>query len=505
MKLKKHQTPQEMDRPERFGFPYFWGIDEEPDPTIGRELPAEFYSRHAMVPLRKTETGEVVVAIADPMRTLPLDIFNAIIQKPIRIICAPTDEIQKAILKRSASSRETTRQILATEPGDRPEHPASSVSGDVLISEPDHPVVIRLVNTLIADAMEFRASDIHLEPERDRLRVRYRIDGLLQDMEHPAAHLRDLIISRIKVLARMELSHRMTPQDGQFSVTWSGHPVDIRVSSVPTPTGDRMVLRLLGARGDIDLETLGMPDSMIAEVDRILSQPQGLFIVAGPTGSGKTTTLYACLKRIDTHNRNTITVEDPVEYELQGISQIHVNGSRKLTFASGLRSLLRQDPDVIMVGEIRDGETAGMALQSALTGHLILTTIHTGDPSAAVIRLLDLGVDPALIAETVTAIMDQRLIRRLCGECARVVHGTARRPIGCSRCRHTGFSGRIGLFRLLHLDDDFRYAIRQGDHARVKELAGERCGNQLIEQAQSLIDTGWTTPEEVQRVWQERS
>ncbi len=486
------------------GFERWNTFPEPPDPGIGPGISPAFLMDNRLIPLRTTETGEIVVAVSDPENTLALDSLAEALNRPLKIVVAPESLIRNALMTRSAETREKSRDLIRSDISDTVESTAGD--GDLLVTDPGHPLVIRLVNSMITEALESRASDIHLEPEKHRLRVRYRIDGLLQDRDHPPGNLRDQVISRIKVLSRMDISNRLTPQDGSFSVSFSGRPIDIRVSAVPTPAGERLVLRLLG-RLDVstDLQSLGMPIPLIARIDEILSRPQGLFIVSGPTGSGKTTTLYAGLERINTRQRNTITLEDPVEYNLEGISQIQVGGSRKFGFAESLRSVLRQDPDIIMVGEIRDRETAGIALQSALTGHLMLTTIHTTDPMATVIRLLDLGVDPPLIAETLSAIMDQRLIRLNCPHCRPPETEPSQPSPGCPRCHETGYAGRTGLFRLLEIDDAIREAIRARNTGRVREIGLARCGDMLRTQAMTLIQTGHTTTAEMERVLKESS
>ncbi len=328
--------------------------------------------------------------------------------------------------ERNSASLERNAALQERNVGDAGKRLTSA--GELLGGDPEEPAVIRVVNAILADAFDLTASDVHLEPMADGLKVRYRIDGLLEDRDMLPDAFREPVVGRIQVMARMDVSNRRQPQDGAFDVTFGGHPVDVRVSTIPTPAGQRVVMRLLDRSGrTVTLETLGMQAGLVESIRKILQRTQGLFLVAGPTGSGKTTTLYACLNRLDIGVRNTITIEDPVEYHVAGVSQVQVGRDRNLGFADGLRSILRQDPDVIMVGEIRDGDTAATALQAALTGHLILSTIHTMDPASAVIRLLDLGVEPPLIAETLAAVMDQRLVRTLCPHCAKPA-GTERSP-----------------------------------------------------------------------------
>ncbi|MCD4655098.1 GspE/PulE family protein [bacterium] len=380
--------------------------------------------------------------------------------------------------------------------------PEIGFSEELLGNDPDHPKIVRLVNTILADAVNCRASDIHLEPDQSGLKIRFRVDGLLEDRDHVPPEFAAPVVSRIKVMAKMDVSRRLEPQDGSCSVTFGGRPVDVRVSTVPTPLGERLVMRLLDRSQQISsLKNLGLPVAFNEPVQQLLKQNQGLFLIAGPTGSGKTTTVYGCLLCIDTLKRNTITIEDPIEYDIKGISQIQVGRDRNLGFADGLRSLLRQDPDIIMVGEIRDNDTAATALKAALTGHLILSTIHTTDPSSAIIRLLDLGVERPLIAETLSAVLDQRLIRTLCPHCSVATgYGHEYQQVGCTHCRNTGWLGRTGLFRFMASTQKLRQHIRAGDHQAVRELVTSTCGSQLAEQANQLLAKGRTTHEEINRV-----
>lgn len=447
----------------------------------------------ALFPMDPRDDGTVEVLAADPSDTLALDVLAAVLDRPVIVRESDRDTIRRKLLHRAESQGERLADITSGAPD---AIDSQIVDRELLGNDPDDPRIIRLVNTVLTDAVKYRASDVHLEPEPSGLRIRYRIDGLLEDIDILPSTTAEPVISRIKVMAAMDVSQRRQPQDGSVSVTYAGHPMDIRVSTVPTPGGERVALRLLQRGGTVNgLDALGVPPRIRDTIDSILEQTQGLFLVAGPTGSGKTTTLYACLERIDTKARNTITIEDPVEYDIPGISQIQVGRSRSFGFADGLRSLLRQDPDVLMVGEIRDGETAGIAFQSALTGHLILSTIHTVDPAAAVIRLLDLGVEPALIAETLGAVMDQRLVRTVCTTCR---GRTGNRS--CPSCRGTGFSGRTGVYRLLKCSPMFQRAIRENNPQKIRDIVDTVCGNDLMQQARDLVQNGHTTDTEIHRV-----
>ena len=476
------------DRYAAMGFQCQDGFTGDVDSSLANELPPTFLNQNRIVPLQRLAGGEILVGVVSPSACVALDALAVVLKAPLRLVILPASEIRRLLLRRSGELRKSAAEILlGAEAGD-----GDTNREDLLDGSNAQALTIQLVNSFIGEAVERRASDIHIEPERQGIRVRYRVDGLLQDAVNPPADMKEYIVSRIKIMAKMDVTQRREPQDGSMQVQFGGEPVDIRISTVPTPFGERVVMRLLGGNRELaDLARLGVPPEMAAALREIWLLPKGLFIVAGPTGSGKTTTLYAALRQIDVAQRNVMTIEDPVEYEIPGISQVQAGGRQGLTFAAGLRSLLRQDPDVMMVGEIRDGETAQIALRSALTGHLILTTIHSDSAAAAVIRLLDLGSDAALIAETLTAILDQRLIRTCCKTCA---------GVGCDACHGTGFAGRRGLFRLVAVDDTLRQLIRASDHDRIRQVMADRHGEAFDQQIRELISKGVTTVKECRRV-----
>lgn len=481
-------------------------MNSQEHPTLHSSITTAWLLRHGLAPVRRRDDGTLDILAADIDTHLPLDVLGAVQQCSVAAVRSDKTAVHAHLMNRAKHLRESVSDLTGRDSADTAVS-IETVPDELLGGDPDNPTVIRVVNAILAEAIRFSASDIHLEPDGPGLRVRYRIDGLLEDQDAIPPAFRDPVVSRIKVMSKIDISTRHQPQDGSFNVTFGGHPMDVRVSTVPTPSGQRVVMRLLDRSGrSVTCEKLGMQPELITSIESILNRSQGLFLAAGPTGSGKTTTLYACLNRIDTAVRNTITIEDPVEYHIAGVSQIQVGRDRNLGFADGLRSVLRQDPDVIMVGEIRDRDTAATALQAALTGHLILSTIHTMDPASAVIRLLDLGVDPPLIAETVTGIMDQRLVRTLCRQCARAVPASSpsgrHEATGCPHCRQTGYSGRTGLFRFLALNPDLRRAIRAADHQAVREMVDAGCGGDLEKQATFLIETGRTTAAEVRRVFE---
>jgi general secretion pathway protein E len=375
--------------------------------------------------------------------------------------------------------------------------------------------VIRLVNAMITAAIERRASDIHIEPFEKEFRVRYRIDGVLFNQETPPRELKAAIISRLKLMAKLNIAERRLPQDGRIKLKLLGREVDLRVSTLPTLYGESVVMRLLDrSAGDFyDLRRLGFDDRMLARMEHFTSLPHGMFLVTGPTGSGKSTTLYSALKRINLPDKKIITIEDPVEYQMDGINQLHVNPQIGLTFASGLRHIVRQDPDVIMVGEIRDRETADIAIRSALTGHLVFSTLHTNDAPSAITRLTDMGVENYLITSSVVAVLAQRLVRVICPAC-KVPNGTAIAPdgdiievfrgAGCPDCNGRGYTSRIGIFEMMPVTDDMRKLIMSnGDSTAITHAARRNGMRNLREDGWMKVRDGITTVEEVMRVTQE--
>ena len=375
--------------------------------------------------------------------------------------------------------------------------------------------VIRLVNAMIASAVEKRASDIHIEPFEKEFRVRYRIDGVLQAQEPPPRELKAAIISRLKLMARLNIAERRLPQDGRIKVKALGREVDLRVSTLPTLYGESVVMRLLdrSASDFYDLHNLGFDPLMLERMEHFTSLPHGIFLVTGPTGSGKSTTLYSALKLINQPDKKIITIEDPVEYQMDGINQIHVNPQIGLSFAAGLRHIVRQDPDVIMVGEIRDRETADVAIRAALTGHFVYSTLHTNDAPSAITRLTDMGVENYLISSSVVAVLAQRLVRLICHEC-KIEAGERMTPMGelvpsfrgagCERCFGTGYKGRVGIFEMMELNEDIRKLIMANADAGQLTLEARRNGMRALREDGWLkVATGVTTAEEVIRVTQE--
>ncbi|QOV92352.1 Flp pilus assembly complex ATPase component TadA [Humisphaera borealis] len=392
------------------------------------------------------------------------------------------------------------------------------VSREDLLDNAARAPVIRLVNLLLFEAAQSGASDVHIQPYEQRLVIRTRIDGVLYDSFELPKGVQEEIVGRMKVIGRMNVAEKRLAQDGRATVSIGERSVDLRIASLPTSYGERVVIRLLDKSARLyELTDLGMDDKTLARFGRLISAEHGLSLVTGPTGSGKSTTLYSALRRINSTEKNVLTLEDPIEYQLEGISQTQVSDRKGMTFASGLRSVLRQDPDVIMVGEIRDRETASMAIQSALTGHLVFSTLHTNDAPSAVTRLMDLGIEPYLVASSLRAVLAQRLVRRICGGCAARAKPTAaglrwlgvdasqtagmRRGRGCDACRRTGYRGRFGMFELLVVDEPIRRLITtQADAGRIKDAAIAAGMRTLREDGVAKVLAGVTTIGEVERV-----
>jgi general secretion pathway protein E len=388
-------------------------------------------------------------------------------------------------------------------------------SADDLLDTADDAPAIRLINGIIAEAVRQGVSDIHVEPYETGLVVRMRIDGLLRETLRMPPHVAPVVVSRIKVMARLDIAERRVPQDGRISLTLAGKMLDVRVSTLPSRAGERVVLRILDKENSgIDLDVLGMPADVHALLTDALSEPNGIILVTGPTGSGKTTTLYAGLRLLNDGSRNILTVEDPVEYAIDGVGQTQVNSKVGLTFAAGLRAILRQDPDVVMVGEIRDRETAEIAVQASLTGHLVLSTVHTNDAVGAITRMRDMKIEPFLLASTLRAVLAQRLVRRLCPDCRKPVSASASvaallgfeegatiyEAKGCDACSQTGFKGRTGVFEAIRIDETIRRLINDGgDETLIARHAFANTPT-LSMAARQLVRDGVTTPEEAVRI-----
>lgn len=484
-------------------------------PRLGDALTREYLEENRVLPLG-VEDGRLVVGCAgrpDPQAVAELeDLFGAPAELRELGEAALLEGIRRACARPDAAGM--VADLRAGEEGGAGGESAAHDLEEMANQAP----VIRLVNLLLAEAVEAGASDVHLEAEAREAVVRYRIDGVLQDAPAPPPHLRAAVVSRLKIMAELDIAERRLPQDGRVRLRTEGRELDVRVSTLPTLHGESVVLRLLEVEGRrIDLEGLGMAPDTLAALLSFAARPHGVLLSTGPTGSGKTTTLYALVDRIRTGREKIVSVEDPVEYELPGIAQVPVNAKVGLTFARALRAILRQDPDVLLVGEMRDGETAEICVQAALTGHLVLSTLHTNDAPGALTRLVDLGVPDYLVASTVQGILAQRLVRVVCRACAEphapdpavaremeaAGHPAGRvlRGEGCAACRGTGYRGRTGLYELVMMDDALRAELlRRPDADALRRLALQHGMRSLRADGWRQVAAGVTTPEEVMRV-----
>jgi len=508
-----------------YGLPY---IEQLPDDGTAAEcagiLPINFAKRYQLLPVRK-EGETIVLAAADPSALGPIDDVRVLLHRPIKVIVAPGPTIVDAINRVYDLAANTATDLMEGLDEERLELMATDFeeTQDLLDADEEAPI-IKLINSLLFQAVKDRASDIHIEPFERDLTVRFRIDGILYDIISPPKRFQPVIISRVKIMAGLNIAEKRLPQDGRIRIKLAGKDVDIRVSTVPTAYGERVVMRLLDRSATIlQLDELGLNGHKRDLVDSLIHQSHGIILVTGPTGSGKTTTLYAGLSRINTTDKNIITIEDPIEYQLHGVGQIQVNPKIELTFASGLRSILRQDPDVIMVGEIRDAETAKIAIQAALTGHLVFSTLHTNDSCGAITRLIDMGIEPFLVASSVIAVMAQRLVRRVCPTCREAYrpsveelrqlglsadrledHTVYRTGATCADCKHTGYRGRLGIHELLVIDDEVRnLTMKAADSASIRRVAAAKGMTSLREDGSDKVLAGLTTVEEILRVTQE--
>jgi general secretion pathway protein E len=469
-------------------------------------LSPRFLRQACIFPIAVDE-GSITLAMADPLDFETINVVQSFTKLEVSPQLASEQEILDAV-DRYYSQGDSA--AAAAEFGTGDEEDLEHLR-DMASEAP----VIRLVNSMIAQAIEKRASDIHIEPFDKEFRIRFRVDGVLFNQEPPPKELKAAIVSRLKLMAKLNIAERRLPQDGRIKIRILGREVDLRVSTLPTLFGESVVMRLLDrSAGDFyDLRRLGFDDRMLSRMEHYTSLPHGIFLVTGPTGSGKSTTLYSALKRINLPDKKIITIEDPVEYQMDGINQIHVNPQIGLTFAAGLRHIVRQDPDVIMVGEIRDRETADIAIRSALTGHFVFSTLHTNDAPSAVTRLADMGVENYLITSSVVAILAQRLVRLICADCktgagkVMTPWGTeieSFRGKGCETCNGSGYKGRAGIFELMELNEELRHLIMaNADASRLTEAARRNGMRSLREDGWMKVGTGLTTAEEITRVTQE--
>jgi general secretion pathway protein E len=496
-----------------------------PNVTLPIDLPSgigEFFKLARMVPV-KIDGAELVVATTDPLdvsRLHALELAAGLCVKPVlareKEIAARIEALYSGGYAQDGGPETVARSIESI--GDEEEDVAHL--RDMASEVP----VIRMVNQMLVRALESRASDVHIEPFENQLKIRYRIDGILHEVESPPRQLKAAVISRLKILAQLNIAERRLPQDGRIKTRLAGKDVDLRIATVPTLYGESVVIRLL-ERGQIftQLDTLGFPPALLARFNEMLLKPHGMILVTGPTGSGKTTTLYAALQKINDPGKKIITIEDPVEYQLVGVNQIHVKPQIGLTFANGLRSIVRQDPDVIMVGEIRDAETAEIAVQAALTGHLVFSTLHTNDAAGAISRLLEMGVQDYLLSSSLLGVLAQRLVRRLCPNCRKEVPfadmdglaaelefnesnalRTVWEAVGCDTCSGTGYLGRVGIFEFLPATAEIcKVIVQRADAGAIRSLAVQLGMRLLRDDGWDKVRQGVTTLAEVLRVTRE--
>jgi general secretion pathway protein E len=507
---------------EQLGIPRVDPAELQEVPMEAATLPSGFLRQALLYPYR-VDDGTVFIAMADPLDSDNIRAIEQLMGRKVEVRLASEAAILKA-LDVWLGAEQPEEGLEASGSDESPQvAEAEATDIDQLRDLASEAPVIRWVNQLVARALERRSSDIHFEPFERQFRVRYRIDGVLYEVPAPPREMQAAITSRIKLMAKLNIAEQRLPQDGRIPLRVLGREIDLRVSTLPTLYGESVVMRLLdrSASDRYSLATLGFPESLLRKMEHYLSLPHGLFLVTGPTGSGKSTTLYGSLRRLNTMDKKVITVEDPVEYQLPGVNQIHVNPQIGLTFAAGLRHIVRQDPDIIMIGEIRDLETAEIAMRAALTGHLVFSTLHTNDAPSAVTRLTDMGVEHYLVSSSLVSVLAQRLVRVLCPDCRKPYPAdgdelrkegwegasgplTLYRAEGCAHCAHTGFVGRVGIFEFMELDEGIRREIvARADASTLRAKARERGMRSLKEDGWLKIASGQTTLEEVLRVTQE--
>lgn len=493
------------------------------DTALASSFSVSYLKQRKAIPLKKGESG-ALIAINDPFDYETIDRLTTTLGLGfLETVLVPEEEIGKAINKAFEEGPHTAEQILK----DIDEEDSARIFAEIqettdLLEDTSEAPVIQFVNLMLSKAVKNRASDIHIEPYQTDLNIRLRIDGLLYNTFHPPKRLHPAIISRIKVMAGLNIAEKRLPQDGRIEIKVGDKDIDIRVSTLPTVYGERVVLRLLNKSAEMfRLHELGIPDAHLTEIRRLITLSHGIILVTGPTGSGKTTTLYAALCEINTPDKNIITIEDPVEYQIDGIGQVHVNRKVGLTFANGLRTIVRQDPDVILVGEIRDRETAEIAIQAALTGHLVFSTLHTNDAASAVTRLIDMGVEPFLISSSVLAIVAQRLVRTICPycKCPSEISGEYMKEFGfsrddlknaeiclgegCDKCMGTGYYGRTGIYEIMRVTEAVKKTVlTTSDADAIKRVAVGEGMKTLRQDGAEKVIHGISTTEEILRVTQ---
>jgi general secretion pathway protein E len=505
-----------------FGVRFATQSDFPQEPVLVNTLSIQFMKESKFVPSGVNDK-ELTVIMSNPLDFYTIDAVRLAAQRDIRVLLGREADILEALERLYGTGGTSMEKIIEDIEGTPEYQPEDEENVDHLRDMASEGPVIRLVNLIITRAIEMRASDIHFEPFEDRFRVRYRVDGVLHDVESPPKRLQSAIVSRVKIMAKLNIAERRLPQDGRIMLRVKGKEIDFRVSSVPTIYGESTVLRILDKSSIVlDIEKLGFPEDTMRGFRTLIERPHGIILVTGPTGSGKTTTLYCALEKINSPEKKIITVEDPVEYQLRGINQIQVKPAIGLTFANALRSIVRQDPDVILIGEIRDAETAEIAIHSALTGHLVLSTLHTNDAPSAITRLIDMGMEDFLLSSTIIGILAQRLVRVACPYCQvpatpdpaiqreLKLDGSKRTDVhiievkGCERCSYTGYWGRSGIFEFLEVNDTIqRLILEKKESHLIKEVARKSGMRTLREDGWMKVKQGVTTIPEVLRVTQE--
>jgi general secretion pathway protein E len=512
---------------EHLGIPAISTADYPPVPILDNVLTFRFMKQCKFVPIALA--GNVLtLAMTDPLDTATLDSVRQSTGFQLKAVLGAESEVMDILEKFYGSAASTLGRIIEGIDEGNIENLDEIEDIEQLKDLASEAPVIRLVNLLISKAIESRASDIHIEPFEKDLKVRYRIDGLLHDVESPPKKLKAALISRVKIMSKLNIAERRLPQDGRIKLKVLGKDIDLRVSTLPTLYGESVVMRILDKSNTslYDIRRLGFPEDSLREFESLIRRPHGIFLVTGPTGSGKTTTLYSALTTINLPDKKIITIEDPIEYQIDGVNQIHVNAQIGLTFASGLRHIVRQDPDVIMVGEIRDLETAEIAIRAALTGHLVFSTLHTNDAPSAIARLIDMGAEDYLIASSLLGVLAQRLVRVICPSCKEEVHpvpemldeiGFRRgdpksgphhfyEGRGCEQCSNTGFTGRVGIYELMDITDDIRkLTVAKADSNQIRKKAIENGMRPLRDDGWLKVRQGVTSISEVLRVTQEEA
>ncbi len=511
---------------EQLGLPIRSELDpEDVDEELVERLPIAFAKQHRLLPIGRSESGEIRIAVADPLDTAPLDDLRLLFDGAELALELASEGLILATINHVYDRGPNAADLLAEEATDDLDALATSISQEPqdLLEATDDAPMIRLVNSMLQHAVKERASDIHIEPFEKELRVRFRIDDVLYEPMKPLPRaLQASIASRIKIMGGLNIAEKRLPQDGRIRLKIAGRDYDVRLSTLPVAYGERLVLRLLpDSQALLDLTRLGFNKVQLDTIERLVKRPNGIILVTGPTGSGKTTTLHAALARINDPDKNIITIEDPVEIQQPGISQIEVSPKIGLTFAAGLRAILRQDPNVVLVGEIRDLETAEIAIQASLTGHLVLSTIHTNDAASSITRLVDMGVEPFLVGSSLVAALAQRLVRVLCRQCREPYEAsdselreigqqpppkpvTLFRAVGCAACNHTGYHGRLGIFEVMIVDDDIRALVSTNVDAKtIKQKAVSKGMSTLRADGARKVMQGITSVAEVMRSTEE--